>query len=143
MATLPRNNQNFLALDVGLRRIGVAIATSQAKMPYSLKTIAATGDYVANISSIVHEHGIGTMVVGMPYSLSGADSSQTKYTRSVVERLRSNFPDIDIEEYDETLTSRAAEDILVQIGKPYSKGDIDAVAAQLILEGYLAQQGVV
>lgn len=128
---------NILSLDVGERRVGVAIASLIAKLPRPLITLDNTDDIWAQISTLAAEHDARTIVVGLPRNLSGDDTAQTQYVRSFAEKLI----DYTVEFQDEALTSRKAEKELNSRGKPYAKGDIDALAATYILEDYLTVHG--
>ena len=76
-------------------------------------------------------------MVGYPRNQSGEPTQQTAYVEQFVEALQP--VDATIKYQDESLTSIKAEDILKKRKKPYEKGDIDALAASLILQDYLEE----
>lgn len=127
-----------MALDVGEKRIGVAIASKIAKLARPLTTLHNDEHISEAIQQIIDEEDISTVVVGLPRNLSGEDTEQTAYVRQFTEKLHHGM----IRFQDEALTSKKAEMELQQRGKPYSKSDIDALAATYILEDYIAQHGV-
>lgn len=129
---------NVLCLDVGERRIGVAIASVVARLPRPLTTVDATKDAPGAIHQLVQQEDVDLVVVGLPRNLSGDDTAQTAAVRKFTEQL--DVPQLVFQ--DEALTSRKAEAELQQRGKPFAKGDVDALAATYILEDYLANHEV-
>jgi putative holliday junction resolvase len=128
---------NILSLDVGERRVGVAIANVIARLPRPLTTLDNTDDIWGQIKALVTEHDVETVVVGLPRNLSGDDTAQTRYVRTFAE----NLSEYTVVFQDEALTSQKAEKELNSRGKPFAKGDIDALAATYILEDYLTVYG--
>lgn len=124
---------SILALDVGERRVGVAIASIVARLPRPLTTLANTDTIWQEIEQLAANEAVDVVVVGLPRNLSGNDTAQTKYARDFAAKLRG----LTIKFQDEALTSVKAETELKTRGKPYAKGDIDALAATYILEDYL------
>lgn len=133
-------SDNVLALDVGDRRIGVAVAQSVARLPRPLTTLNNDEKFEASLQAIIDQEGIGTIVVGLPRNLHGQDTAQTKASRAFAEQLTEKF-NLPVVLQDEAGTSRQAETELQARGKPYAKADIDAWAAAIILEDYLNNEG--
>jgi putative Holliday junction resolvase len=131
-------NQNLLALDVGEKRVGVALADSAIRIAIAYDTINVDGTEVEQIKALLDQEKIDVLVVGYPRNQSGDATSQTAYVESFVDQLQPL--DIPIEYQDESVTSIKAEEILKQRKKPYEKGEIDALAASLILQDYLEAQ---
>ena len=127
---------NILALDVGGRRIGMAIGDNEVKIPRILPTLEMSPDVFNEIIDIVTYEGVDAIVVGYPRNLSGETTDQTKVIEGFTADLQRHI-DIQITYQDESLTSVRAEEILRERGKPYGKADIDAEAAALILRDYL------
>lgn len=130
---------NLLALDIGEKRIGVAKASSAARLPSPLTTLAHTSTVFDDIASIISTEGITTVIVGLPVNSMGEDTTQTSYTRGFVEKLKEKT-DVEIQFQDEAFSSKRAENELAERRKPYRKEDIDALAAALILEDYLREK---
>lgn len=126
---------SIIALDVGERRIGVAIAGEVARLARPFATLINDEHLMESLGNMLKEEAVTTIVVGLPRNLSGEDTAQTDYVRKFTEQLDRDM----IIFQDEALTSRKAEVELQQRGKPYVKGDIDALAATYILEDYLNQ----
>mgnify|MGYP006181612807 CR=1 FL=1 len=127
---------NVLALDVGGRRIGVALAHTVPRLPSPLTTILHEDDIAAAIKRLVHEYQEIALVVGLPRGLNGQETAQTKVVREFGARIE---PIIGVPLYwqDEAVTSAKAEAELTSRGKPYTKADIDALSATYILEDFL------
>lgn len=128
-----------LALDVGERRIGVALTSLIARLPAAYATIdrQATADVFQDIYDIVAKEGVTELVIGLPRDMKGVETEQTKKVREFAKELGGKI-DIPITMQDEAVTSVAAEQRLKSTKKPYTKADIDAEAAAIILQDYLA-----
>lgn len=125
---------NLLALDVGTRRIGVATADSNLPIAIPLDTIEVDGHEIEAIKKVVSDRLIETIVVGYPRNQGGEPTAQTEVAENFALHLRGIAP---VVFQDESLTSVIAEDRLKTSGKPYQKGDIDALAAAIILQDYM------
>lgn len=131
------SNKNILAFDVGNSRIGVAVASHIARLARPLGVLDNDEKVWGQIDLLIKTENIGVLIVGLPRSLQGNDTDQTRIVRSFVSKLKQNTG-LDVILQDEALTSRQAEAELHTRGKPYAKGDIDALAATYILEDYLS-----
>jgi len=127
---------NLLALDFGEARIGVAIASQEARLPSPLQTLKNDGQIWQNLLAVIAENRIGTVVVGLPRGLDGQETAQTAKARNFMNELRERI-DLPVIAQDEAATSVKATEELESRGKPYDKGAIDALAATYILEDYL------
>lgn len=124
-----------MALDVGEKRIGVALANSDIKIAVAYDTIEVNGDEVRAIAEILVREKADVLVVGYPRNQAGEATQQTAFVEQFVAQLRDIAPSIVFQ--DESLTSVRAEEILQARKQPYAKGDVDALAASLILQDYL------
>ena len=129
------SSHTLVSLDVGEKRIGVAVADDAVRIAVPFTTVEVDGNEIATIAELVMQQGASIIVVGYPRNQQGEATAQTDYVEKFAERLS----DIDakIVFQDESLTSVIAEQRLVAQKKPYSKGDIDAHAASIILQDYL------
>lgn len=135
MPTVPKT---VIALDVGSQRIGVAIASLEARLPRPLLTLTATdNDLQEQLQAIIEREAVGHIVVGLPRGMAGQQTAQTESTLQFAENLKNQLR-IPIDMQDESVTSKQAEAELESRGKPYQRGDIDALAATYILEDWLA-----
>jgi putative Holliday junction resolvase len=128
----------MLALDVGERRVGVAVANSLARLARPLTTLERGEDFWQQLEALITRETATRLVVGLPRNLRGDATAQTAAIESFIVELKQHTK-LDIATQDEALTSRQAEAELRRRGKPFAKGDIDALAATYILEDYLGQ----
>ena len=129
------HSTSLLALDVGEKRIGVALADSAVRIAIAYDTILVDGTEIEQIARLIGFENIDIVVIGYPRNQSGEATKQTEYVEKFAERLNGIAPEIVYQ--DESLTSVQAEERLKASGKPYAKSDIDALAASLILQDYL------
>jgi putative Holliday junction resolvase len=134
-----------LAVDVGERRIGLAISDVSRTLARPLLTLtvrnAADGvDQVATEIARLKEEddGLSTVVVGLPVRLDGSPNEQTPRVAAFVNALKARTP-VPILTADERLTSREAESLLAERTRDWRrrKARLDAVAAAIILQDYL------
>ena len=128
----------ILALDIGEIRIGVALASTVARLPRPFTTLKFDDDFFENLKQIITAEDVSKIIVGMPRNLDGQPTSQTYYVEEFVNDLRQHT-DLPIEMQDEAVTSRLAQEELEARGKKYQKADIDALAATYILQDYLEE----
>ncbi len=127
--------KRILALDVGEKRIGVAVADTTVSIAVPVQTVNVDGDELATIERIVQTEKVDCIVIGYPRNQSGDPTAQTDYVETFAKQLRAMT--VPIEFQDESLTSVQAESRLKATQKPYEKADIDKLAASLILQDYL------
>jgi putative Holliday junction resolvase len=122
-----------LALDIGLRRTGVAFADMSHGIPLPLPTLrhASMEELAEQVRSVVAARKITTVVVGIPLLPSGGSGKQTEIVRDAVAHFALS-PEIAIEEFDERYTTLKDPEI----------DDRDAAAACQILTTYLAKQSI-
>jgi putative holliday junction resolvase len=129
-----------MGLDIGDKRIGVALSDPEDILASPLTTIIRNEDSsaVEKIKEIADANEVNCIVIGLPYSLSGEKSSQTTTTLNFIDKLKSAIT-IEIITEDDTFSTSVAQRLLSQQGKKKkkNKGDIDAAAAAYILQGYL------
>jgi putative Holliday junction resolvase len=128
-------SKSFLALDVGEKRIGVAVGDSGVRIAVPFETIEVDGNEIERIARIAVDEDTDTIVVGYPRNQSGEATAQTAYVEEFAKNLTDIAPNVVFQ--DESVTSVLAEERLKAQGGTYSKGDIDAQAAAIILQDYL------
>jgi putative Holliday junction resolvase len=130
----------ILALDIGEKRVGVAISDQLLFLAHPLKTIQWQGFelFLSELKSIIEEHGVTEILVGVPYTLKGNVSQKTAHILQIIKKLRKHL-DLPIMEWDESLSTKQAHGILHRVGKKPSKqrNKIDQIAAVIILQEYL------
>ena len=129
-----------LGLDVGDKRIGVALSDPEGILA-SPFTIINREDEAADIEaiiSIVDQHQVNQIVVGLPRSMDGSIGKQAEKVKAFTQELCS-YTKVPVEFRDERLTTVSAKQMMqaVNVRKSRAKSRYDAVAAALILQGYL------
>jgi putative Holliday junction resolvase len=130
----------ILALDVGRRRIGLAISDEHRIAVRGLPALerTKTRQDIARIAGIASENDAKLLLVGLPARLSGSDSSMTEHVRGFAAQLqrRSGLP---VRFEDERLTSiEAAERLGGKVTKQQRRsGAVDEIAAVILLESFL------
>jgi putative holliday junction resolvase len=126
--------EEFIGLDVGEKRTGLARGSTAARLAEPLQTVK-TADVVKAISGRHRQQEISGVVVGLPRNSAGEDTAQTSWIRDWVVKAKN---DLDLPFYwqDEALTTKLAtsRELAKKVG---SKADKDAVAAALILQDFL------
>lgn len=131
-------HKSVLGLDVGGKRVGVAIASLAARLPQPLAVLERGDKFMDALNRIIADEDAGALIVGLPRGLDGQRTEQTKTVESFADELRERLG-LPIHMQDEALTSKHAEAELEARGKPYARGDIDALAATYILRDWLAE----
>ena len=129
-----------MALDVGGRRIGVALSDTTRVLASPLTTLRAEprDRVLSEIAALVQRHEVVEVVVGLPLTLSGEVGPQAHLVQLFVEQLQGVLT-APIHLFDERLTTVAAERMMLDLGmKPEQrKARIDEVAASIILQDFL------
>ena len=102
-------------------------------MPF--ETIEADGNEIEAIAEIIIKENADILVIGYPRNQAGEPTAQTQYVEEFAKKLSDIAPKIVFQ--DESLTSVIAEQQLAGYNRPYSKGDVDAQAATIILQDYI------
>jgi putative Holliday junction resolvase len=130
----------LLALDVGERRIGVALSDPMHVIasPYSVIDRKVTPDYKTEIQKLISEKDVEALVIGLPLTLKNRISKQTKKVQVIIEELTSELT-VPIHTIDERLSSISAQNALKLKGVKtgHNKGEIDKAAAAIFLQEFL------
>jgi putative Holliday junction resolvase len=140
MTKVANSSSSILALDVGERRIGLALANTVARLPQPLTTLTNDQNFPAALISLLVQYNVTTLIVGRPRNQQGDVTAQTKAVEDFVQRLQPHLK-LPIVWQDESLTSVKAEAELHQGGGIPSKAAVDALAAVYILDDYLQEHG--
>lgn len=133
--------KTLLCLDVGERRIGVALVDLSVPIPIPKTTIEVDGTEFEQIVKLINFEGAGKLIVGYPRNQQGEVTKQTQYVEAFVAKLQATEDfGTEVIYQDESLTSVMAEQQLIAQKKPYTKGDIDANAARIILQDYIERR---
>ena len=136
-----RSAARYLALDVGTRRIGVAISDPLGLTAQPLLTVTRKNnpkEDLRSLSRLARQHACSEFVVGLPLRLSGESSEQTERVRRFASQL-ADYSNLPVRMWDERLTTQEAHSILYASGKKRQQHAplVDQVAAALILQSFL------
>lgn len=133
----------ILAIDYGLRRVGIAVTDPMQMIAQPLETVD-TGKIWEYLDKYFKSEQVETIVLGFPKNMDGSDTDATIPVLEFEAKLKERFPIVHLARVDERLTSRMAKQTLLEAG--YKKKDrrnkklVDTVAAALILQTYLASR---
>jgi putative Holliday junction resolvase len=126
----------ILGIDLGKKRIGLALGDTESKIAIGLPTIHNDRHLADNLRAIIAGERIKKFIVGLPKTMSGVAGEQAGYTQRWANKI-SDLLDIEVVFEDERLSSKMARDGLLALGHKLKKEDIDQAAAVLILQSYL------
>lgn len=130
----------ILGLDIGEKRIGIAISDELGWTAQGLKTLVRRGtdqDW-AELADIIHQYNISKIVVGLPRNMNGTFGPQAEKVKEEIGKLKV-LVNTEIEYWDERLTTAAAQRTLLEgdVKRKMRKKVVDQLAAVIILQGYL------
>ena len=128
----------ILGLDIGTKRIGVAISDESCTIARGLGILERNGKEINKIKEIIEKYNIEKIIYGLPLRMDGSISGQTELVISFISKLKNEIK-IPLKEWDERLSTKNAETILIQadISRKKRKKLIDKLSAQIILQNYL------
>ncbi|HWK54803.1 MAG TPA: Holliday junction resolvase RuvX [Hyphomicrobiales bacterium] len=134
--------QTLFALDFGTKKLGIAVGQTLTRTASGIAVLPVRGlepDWT-QLDALVQRWKPDAFVIGMPYNMDGSDSTMTTHARQFAAKLEARYGK-PLFEVDERLSTREARDIARQnamrAGKrPNDRAVVDALAAQLLLEGY-------
>ena len=133
-------HSRVLALDLGKKRIGLALSDELGVTAQGLETLQRTNirEDLARISELAVQKNVTLILMGNPLHMSGREGRQTEYARDFGDRLRAACG-IPVEYWDERLTTVAAQRVLRESGISIEKRAkaVDRLAAVILLESYL------
>jgi len=130
--------KHVMALDVGERRIGVALASLDAQLP-SPHGVIDPLEVPAAVVRLIDTYNVTALIIGLPRGLEGQETAQTKAVRQFKDKLTETI-DIPCYFQDEALTSIEAKTELEERKARYTKEAVDALAATFILRDWLSEQ---
>ncbi len=134
-----------MGLDVGMRRIGVALSDAMGWTAQPLETVEVKpdGSHLRRIRAICEGQQVESIVAGVPLELSGRAGVMARRVRAMIKALE-EVTGLEIVEMDERLTTRQAERALDEAGvgeRGRRKAVVDQIAASLILQCHLDARG--
>ncbi len=134
-----------LGLDLGSKRIGVAVSDSDGRVATPIEVVYRSGNRQAehrDLADLAEEWEVETVVVGIPYSLDGSTGPMAQAMvaeATELARMLGARPGVPVETYDERLTTVTAERTLREqdLRAPQRRKVVDMVAAAVMLQGWL------
>jgi len=130
----------ILALDLGKKRIGLALSDPLGLTAQGLPTLQRTNirTDLAALDRLAQEHDVRLILLGLPLHMSGDESAQSRYTRDFAARLTERTGR-EVRFWDERMTSVEAGRVLRDSGISIAKRAraVDQLAAQILLESFL------
>jgi putative Holliday junction resolvase len=133
-----------MGLDIGTKRIGVAMSDERGITATPLKVLKKTAEreLFGELGKLVEEYSVGTVVVGMPLNMDGSMGPKAKAVELFIERLGTELQ-IPVKPWDERLSTVAVTKVLIEadVSRAKRKQVVDKLAATYILQGYLTGNG--
>jgi putative Holliday junction resolvase len=134
--------KRLLGIDLGKARVGLAISDELGMLAHPLETFSVQqkNALIERVAEIAREKEVECVVVGLPRNMDGSMGPAATETLAFVDQLRAKLS-CAIVTWDERLTTVAAHRVLREAGRSTrtTRGQVDQVAAQMILQGYLDQ----
>ena len=135
--------ERYLGVDLGEKRIGLAISDPTLTIAQPLKTIIFKKfkTLVSDLEAVIESYSVSKIIVGLPITMKGTYSQKTHDTVAMIEKLQDAIS-IPIEMLDERLTTVQAHQTIRQMGKKPSqeRDKVDQFAAVHLLQNYLDQE---
>ena len=130
----------IVAIDYGIKRVGVAITDSSKKIAFALNTIPNDEIFIY-LNELVKKQKISTIVVGNPINLQNRENDISINVSEFIDKLNQNFPAIEIKKIDERFTSVIAKKTILSSGisqkKRRNKSLVDKISATIILQDFI------
>jgi putative Holliday junction resolvase len=130
--------RRMLGIDLGRARIGVAVSDELGMLAHPVETIPANANAERRIAELVREKNAERVIVGLPRHMNGSVGTGATEALAFAKKLQAMLP-CEVVTWDERLTTTAANRALRESGRKTrnSRGVVDQVAAQIILQSYL------
>ncbi|KAA3440014.1 Holliday junction resolvase RuvX [Rufibacter hautae] len=130
----------ILAIDYGVKRVGIAVTDPMQIIASGLDTVHAK-DLHTFLAQYCQKEQVDEFVVGMPKHLDSSDTNNTQHVVGFVRKLKKQFPDKKVITHDERFTSRMAFQTMIDAGlgkkARANKETVDKISATIILQSYL------
>lgn len=136
-----QNQERFLGIDYGSRRLGIAVSDPTNSIARALAVVVNSPDSCREILSYVQEFKVTAIVIGMPLTLKGTKGMKAEEVEEFTMTLAREIPSVAIIPWDERFSSAEARGTLLAMGVKkkhrQEKARIDPMAAALILQAFL------
>ena len=130
----------LIGIDYGEKRTGLAYTDPNKIIATGLKSIL-TKDVIKFLGAYFEKVEVEMLIIGKPIQKDGKPSNIEEKIKKFIKNIKTNFPEIKIDRYDERYTSKIARNFIKEFGMKkkirHDKGIIDKISATLILQSYL------
>ncbi|WP_419214207.1 Holliday junction resolvase RuvX [Maribacter sp. X9] len=130
----------ILAIDYGVKRIGLAVTDEMQMIAFGLVTVPTT-EFFTYLSNYTQKEKVDLIVVGEPKQMDNSASESEVHILPFIEKIKEKFPAISIKRHDERFTSKMAFQTMLDSGmkkkQRRNKALIDEISATIILQDYL------
>jgi putative Holliday junction resolvase len=129
----------LLGIDPGTKRCGIAISDSSQSMAFPRPALTRDATLIDKLAALVDEEAIGGIVIGLPVALSGNLTASTVDAQQLFEEVLEKISDIPVLQWDERLSTLAAQKSLSEAGlrAKDQRSRVDSAAAVIMLQNYL------
>ena len=130
----------LIGIDYGEKRTGLAYTDPDKIIATGLKSIL-TKDVIKFLGAFFETVEVEMLIIGKPIQKNGNPSNVEEKIKDFIKKIKINFPEIQVDRYDERYTSKIAKNLINESGMKkkvrHDKGIIDKISATLILQSYL------
>ncbi|SFS97476.1 Holliday junction resolvase RuvX [Marininema halotolerans] len=130
----------IMGMDVGEKRVGIAVSDLMGWTAQGVETVARTKDdqWLLRVSELIREYEVESIIVGLPRNMDGTIGDKGKSCQEIAEMLKERFS-LPVELWDERLSTMAVERTLIEadMSRKKRRKVVDKMAASWILQGYL------
>ena len=134
----------ILAIDYGGKRTGIAVTDPLQIIATGLTTIESK-ELISFLKDYLKKETVELIVIGLPKNWDETDTHGTPLVEAAMKKIQKEFPAMPLKSVDERYTSKMAKDAMLQMGMKKKdrriKGNVDVIAATIILQEYLQSIG--
>jgi putative Holliday junction resolvase len=130
----------ILAIDYGGKRTGIAVTDPLQIIATGLVTIDSK-ELISFLKKYLKEEVVELIIIGLPKNWDESDTHGTPLVEAAIKKIQKEFPAMPLKTVDERYTSKMAKDAMLEMGMKKKdrriKGNVDVIAATIILQEYL------
>jgi putative Holliday junction resolvase len=130
----------ILAIDYGGKRTGLAVTDPLQIIATGLKTIESR-DLIPWLKNYLSRENVELIIIGLPKNWDESDTHGTPLVEAAIKKIQKEFPALPLKTVDERYSSKMAKDAMLEMGMKKKdrrvKGNVDVIAATIILQEYL------
>jgi putative Holliday junction resolvase len=130
----------ILAIDYGGKRTGIAVTDPLQIIATGLTTIESK-ELIPFLKTYLQQEEVELIIIGLPKNWDETDTHGTPLVKAAIKKIQKEFPAVPLKTVDERYTSKMAKDAMLEMGMKKKdrrvKGNVDVIAATIILQEYL------